>query len=308
MYFRLLDKALYRYPSVGKTMSLRLSALLSFTLLVGAAHAQTFTNFMTEARVMVNEELRENYQENNPNLVTEQVAVGGVGSAYAQGQLTFGVNKVMATFDANNSANPAQTMMANARTQWIDEVVIDGGDLNGTLGTFTASLRVSGTADLAGTGAYATGDADLYGFWDSFIGTSTDGGGSYLVGGWYGSWYTDFEGSIYYEGDELNQPMTEVELEFIYGEPFLLSGMLEVYFDADNYDQLAGTISGTLDFSHSAYWDGMGNFRDANGSPVTINGLTSGSGINWLNPVPEPGTIVALGLGLGALMRKRRKI
>lgn len=257
---------------------------------------------------MVDSDQQALYEFDNPNLVSLRHEVPDKALALAEGQLAFGVNKVFAHFDAFNATDPTWTIMADARTQWIDQVTIDGGDLNGTIGTFTASLRVFGSDAFAFSGAYETPDADLYGFWDSWIGTSTDGGGSYLVGGWFGSWYSDGAGGVEYYGDELNQPLTEVTLEFIYGQPFLLSGNMEAYFHATNDSLLPGTVSGTLDFSHSAYWNGMGDFRDSNGNLVAIEGFSSRSGTDWLNPVPEPATMLALASGLAAMALRRRRV
>lgn len=257
---------------------------------------------------MVDGDLRSRYEFDNPDLIVQDLSVPDQAEALASGQIGFGANKVYAHFDAYNPSNPTEIVMADARTQWIDEVTVDGGELNGTLGTFTASLSVNGSASFGLSGAYnmAGTDAALYGFWDAWIGTSTDGGGSYLVGGWFGGWYTDGEGGVYYDGDDLTQPLTEVTLEFVYGQPFLLSANMEAYFDAQNSGLEPGTVNGTLDFSHSAYWDGIGEFRDASGNVVSINGMTSASGTNWLAPVPEPGTWSAVSLGAAWLARRRR--
>lgn len=288
-------------------MKLKPAIFFMLTITGAVSQAQLLNNFHTEVRVMIDSDLREQYAENNPDLVVQDIAVADVGEAHAQGQLDYGVNKVLAHFDAYNPDHPAEIMMADTLTQWIDEVTIDGGALNGTLGTFHASLRVSGSAHFSMTGAYSSPDAGLYGFWNSWIGTRTDGGASYLVDGWFGNYYSDGAGGIDYLGDDLNQPMTDVTLEFIYGQPFLLSGMMESYFDAQNPELLSGTVSGTMDFSHSAYWNGMRDFRDSNGNLVNIISLSSQSGVNWINAVPEPSTMIALFMGAVGLVSRRRR-
>lgn len=287
---------------------IRFAALLSLSLLVVAASGQNNLTYVTNVRAMVDSNYQEVYVENDPNW--QQVSISDpTGNALARARIGPGVNSAYAHWDSMVATSPSGTLMADAWTHWTDTVVISDPDLDGTVGYFTASLRVFGSASFALTGAYANGDiytyADVYGFWDSWIGTSTDGGGSFLVGGWFGDWYSDEFGDVWYTGDELNQPLTEVTLEFIYGQPFLLRTNLEAYFDAENPDLLEGTVSGTLDFSHTAYWNGIGGFFDASGNPTNPD-FWSGSGVDWRNPVPEPGTFVALGLGALALMRMRR--
>lgn len=267
-------------------------------------------SYTTIVRAMVDGTLVDQYFFDDPEL-KETSVTESTGSAVARAQIAPGVNKVYAHFESTDALNPAYTLMADAQTYWTDEVTISDPGLDGTVGTFTASLRVFGTDSFNLTGVYADDNidtmADVYGFWDSWIGTSTDGGGSYLVGGWFGSWYSYENGEIWYYGDELNQPLTEVTLEFIYGQPFLLRTNLEAYFDAENSELLEGTVEGTLDFSHSAYWDGISGFYDANGNAVNPT-FQSASGIDWRQSiVPEPATLAAVCAGLAGLAARRRR-
>lgn len=237
-------------------------------------------SYYTEVRGMVDSTLVEGRFFDDPDL-KETAVTASTGNAVARAQIAPGINRVSAHFDSLNETSPAAMLMADAWTHWTDEVTISDPSLDGTIGYFTASLRVNGTAAFNLTGGYASQDeynwAYLYGFWDSWIGTSTDGGGSFLVGGWFGSWYSDLDGSVYYIGDDLTQPLTEVQLEFVYGRPFLLRTNLEAYIDAQNDLLLPGTADATLDFSHTAYWNGISGFFDANGNAVNPSGYASRS-------------------------------
>lgn len=287
----------------------RLLSASALLIAAAPAYCQSLT-YDTIVRAYVSDDFQEFHIEDNPNLQTAQVS-NGTGNAIARAQIAPGVNSTYAHWDSLDSGNPAWRLIGDAQTYWTDTVTISDPELDGTLGHFTASLRVFGTASFNLTGGYASGDvfsyADVYGFWDAWIGTSTDGGGSFLVGGWFGDWSSDENGDVWYSGDELNQEMTDVSLEFIYGQPFLLRMNMEAYFDAENLDLLPGTVEGTLDFSQTAYWNGISGFTDANGNPVNPS-FSSQSGIDWRNGVvPEPASMAALGLGVLTVLAKRRR-
>lgn len=272
-----------------------IARVVSSLCLLGAltlANAQNLS-YTTIVRAWVDWTSDEHYVQDDPGLQTASVSLP-TGNALARAQIAPGVNSAYAHWDSLDPNQPSERLIADAQTYWTDTVLIDDPELNGTVGTFTASLRVFGSSSFGLSGIYSSGDpysdAYIYGFWDTWIGTSTDGGGSFLVGGWFGDWYSDEFGEIWYSGDELNQEMTPVTLEFIYGQPFLLRTNLESYFDATNSNLLPGTVEGTLDFSHTSYWNGIGGFYDAQGN-LTHPNFWSQSGVDWRNAaVPEPAT------------------
>jgi hypothetical protein len=284
-------------------------ALFAIVAMSALGQCQGLT-YVTNVRAMVDADYHEVWVQDDPSL-QEAAVSSATGNSVARARIGAGVNSTYAHWDSLNAQSPSGTLMADAWTHWTDTVTISDPALNGTIGHFTASLRVFGSAAFNLTGIYASGDpysdAWVYGFWHSWIGTSTDGGGSFLVGGWFGDWRSDEFGNVWYSGDELNQPMTDVELEFIYGQPFLLRMNLEAYFDAQNLNRYEGTVEGTLDFSHTAYWNGISGFTDSQGTPVNPS-FWSQSGVDWRNGVvPEPSAILALGLGLAMLARRARK-
>lgn len=275
----------------------------------GFAGAQTL-NYTTIVRAWVDGIFDEHYVENDPNPQTAAVSTT-TGNSTAVAAIAPGVNHAYTHWDSLNANLPAWGLIADAQTYWTDTVLIEDPELNGTVGTFTASLRVYGSASFSLSGVYANGDpfsdAWIYGFWDTWIGTSTDGGGSFLVGGWFGDWVSDEFGNVWYQGDDLNQAMTPVTLEFIYGQPFLLRTNLEAYMDANNLNVLPGTVEGTLDFSHTTYWNGIGGFYDRQGNPTNPS-FWSQSGIDWRNAVvPEPTSILVVGVGTLILLRRKAK-
>jgi hypothetical protein len=73
---------------------------------------------------------------------------------------------------------------------------------------------------------------------------------------------------------------------------------------------VSGTGTQTLDFSTATMDPGF-DLSSVTGMSVQFSGISAGESATVTNfnyaPVPEPGTMVALGAGIAALLRRRKK-
>jgi hypothetical protein len=213
------------------------------------------------------------------------------GTASGKSFVAPGVNKAASSLHLASSATaPLQIGYANAYAYWYDRVTISEPNLNGTPGTFTASMLVNGTGDVTAAGPWMLDPTtEMYAVWHAFIGVFVDE--VLQEEGWYGYWErNEVTNQLEYSGAPLGQIQTELTFEFIYGEPFTLSGRLQTYMDLFNPETSDGTFDGALDLGNSAYWAGITRLRDANGQTVTGASITSLSGVQWGSAI-NPGVL-----------------
>jgi hypothetical protein len=204
-----------------------------------------------------------------------------------------GVNKASMAVNLTSSVqSPITFAVAAAYAEWYDQITISDPILNGTQGTFSATMLVNGTGGATGSGPWLSDPtAEIFGGWRTLIGVG-DGSTEPVQDGWEGRWVNDpVTGTLRYEGDPLGQIQSAVSFQFTFGEPFILQGDLQTVFIIDNFEASQGTLNGFVDLSNSAYWGGITQVRDAQGNVIANPTIISDSGVQWGNAI-DPGVLL----------------
>lgn len=235
------------------------------------------------------------------------------GKVDASSSASFGVLRASSSASAGTEGgfftdyNVVWTSTSYARFQ--DNFLIDAPGLTGTAGTVTVRFTINGTLAATALGSQtnnARPDENFaYARYIFGLDPSDPNSGSENV-----VMKTEIarvqdihEGSAF-----LNIPQ-EFTLNFIYGT-VLPNVTLEISTYATARSQMfvfGADVS--ADLSHTALWDGFTSVRDAGGNPVSNYTFSSGSGVDYVQPIPEPGTLVLLlagGAVLGGLWIHRR--
>jgi hypothetical protein len=266
---------------------------LLFVMLTAAASAQ-HTVFEYRVDASVNDVVVDDYINQTGfgplDLTAEEV---GAGVARGWADVGVGVNRTLSQFSGFRDEPPVWHAYASGYSQWYDVLTISDPTLDGTLGRFTTTMRVTGSGFFNVSDSWVQSSlVEFYGLWNSRVEVATDVGGeneNWQSDGWGGFWEANADNSgVEYSGDALNTNQRETMFDFTYGDPFVVGGWLQTYLFLANPELVPGSMEATLDLSNSAHWAGIRELFDASGLPVTGAVLRSRSGIDWLNLGLEP--------------------
>jgi hypothetical protein len=236
--------------------------------------------------------------------------VSGTGSGEAAGQATASAEYGRLRAQAGGAAfGPFPEFGGGVATgsiqaSWSDVLVIQTGNpsLLNQLGSLLFQIQLSGSlfADAGGADLSNTRASYSVRVESAFCGTvcSTERFGERDDFGSQG-------GAAISQGDPI-ATFTGTPLDFLFGVPFDLNVFLSASAQA-----VAGVASFTstasADLGSTLEWGGILELRDGAGNLVTDYAVTSESGTDWSQPVPEPATVVLVAMGLLPLATAARR-
>jgi len=233
----------------------------------------------------------------------KQLSVSGQGTVRSTGEMAFGFNTITSRL---SNSGPTTMLIAGTSNRWSDRIIVVAPGLAGQEGWIKARIKFAGQAEFDYSGIYATQPAaEVSGFWNGLLMASYDGGGGWFETGAAGSWARSGSNlaEMVYSGPTFNGTH-EMMIPFTYGQEFLMGFWLEGAAIAENPSLATGSITALVDLK--AEWQGITAVYDTNLVEVTNANLTSQSGTNYFQPVPEPSTIAAICFGVLALRRRKR--
>lgn len=176
---------------------------------------------------------------------------------------------------------PSQQVRLTAEAGWQDSLTLNVPNRAGQAGTYIASLGIQ--FDETNSGAISRNDAFLVA-----VAANIAAAREATVGGNTGLAYAS-AGNIRNVSD-ISEPIS-FSIPVIFGTPFDLG--VWIYSNLDPGVRSTAT-SATHDAAHTVFWNGTLSVKDSGGNDLAPGSfqLNSGSGANYLQPVPEPSSLV----------------
>jgi hypothetical protein len=171
-----------------------------------------------------------------------------------------------------------------------DELTISNAALTGQAGTFVAQMRINGELLAASLGSPFLGTAHASMHAELSVDSPAVGFSDLVEVN--ASQSSDDLGNIANTGPLLPYVL-EMNVPFVFGQPFSIEfGMGVSAGGSGSGAQFSGGI-GRAQFIHSGDWAGVDEVQGPSGDPVDFL-LTSESGIDYTQPIPEPGTMLLM--------------
>jgi hypothetical protein len=204
-------------------------------------------------------------------------------------------HKVVKVYGWIQTGDPQASNAANwsvATGAWSDKVTIDAPGLTGQSGTYTFQFLVDGSLTASGSvndslQSYAEAETTI------------------KVNGWINEFRDAYMAVDGFVGDGYLNKLVSITTPITFGTPFDLSMSVTAASYTKNNSANPFAMA-RADLGHTATWEGITAVTGPNGD-VTNFTVTSASGTDYVNAVPEPASMAALGLGALTLLRRRRQ-
>lgn len=200
------------------------------------------------------------------------------GSGASRASADFGILKAFAEAHALNTGSAFQAISAGSQASFRDNLTIDAPGRTGTSGTLTVQFHLDGFVTCSGGG-----DSSRASYADCHFEFRKDG--SILQEEYYLLYY---DGSG--EGNNFLGQQRTVAVPFTFGTPFEIRLFIETAARAYNY-RGADAVG---DLEHTATWGGFVSVTDATNTPVPTFTATSGSGVDFTQPITPPAPRLAV--------------